>query len=854
MSYNFQRQSSRRIARSIILSFVGITVATMISATVAFIAFERVSISFKSVADQNVPAVKDALILTALSERLSRQLELLSSAKQPDILQKHEQAITQTFTSAQTALNRLDQELTTVQEMASLLATVNERIQKTVEISHSRLKLAQQSTDIHAIIEKKGNDLQNRLTPLIVAQNAKILTIARDSISDSSGTVRTLIDDTILDFQILLGARADIITSINAIAIAEPGEIKTVTKKSGKVLRRVERKFKRLSDKDLTAQGQQIIQKMRTELANFAKRPNAGLSRNFIREAQKLAAIFAPLQKALQGKVKDLTIRLVSMTSKIAEASENSLVSNVSLATKDLEQLLTIGESIRLLMQSAQEITQVTDKSRVSDLEKVEKTIFLQIAQTATAMSEQYDMSGGLDAIITDISKLESLFLKSGDSLLAMRRQALDLDKEASDLVTNNLLVNDQLKDYLAQQVSTATHALDQEDKNLKVLLDQATNLLLIIAGSCILMSALIAVFYINRRVIRRLSHFTDAMTRIAQGDLQAPIPEGGKDEITIMSNALRYFRDRTAEVDAAKQQAEEIRLEAEEERKQSTLHLSQSFEQSVMGALAGVTQSFQEITKSAEKMRSFAETTTRQSDSVASESETTADSVEAVAAATQELVASIEEIKQQVNQSSQITHHAVTKTTETTKTIESLSVSSNNISEIVAHISNIADQTNLLALNATIEAARAGEAGRGFVVVASEVKTLAHETATMTDDIRQQVDSIQNATVLTVRSISEIGEAIERVNGAIQAIVGAVEQQGATTQEIAENISRASTSSAQLSRDIKEVADVAAASGQAAESANLEIEQGQKQVIGLENQVAGFLNDIRPDIGDTSK
>ena len=123
---------------------------------------------------------------------------------------------------------------------------------------------------------------------------------------------------------------------------------------------------------------------------------------------------------------------------------------------------------------------------------------------------------------------------------------------------------------------------------------------------------------------------------------------------------------------------------------------------------------------------------------------------------------------------------------------VEALTDASQRINAILSTIEAIASQTNLLALNATIEAARAGDAGKGFAVVANEVKELAKETAKATEDIGRKIEAIQGDTSGAVSAISEISEVIGRINDIQTTIASAVEEQTATTNEIARSVTEA--------------------------------------------------------------
>jgi len=190
----------------------------------------------------------------------------------------------------------------------------------------------------------------------------------------------------------------------------------------------------------------------------------------------------------------------------------------------------------------------------------------------------------------------------------------------------------------------------------------------------------------------------------------------------------------------------------------------------------------------------------------VAGASEDASSNVHSVATATEQLTASVAEISRQVHQSSRIAADAVHQAQHTDARINALSTAASRIGDVVKLITAIAEQTNLLALNATIEAARAGESGRGFAIVAQEVKALAAQTAKATEEIGNQIGQIQTATQDSVGAIKEIGSTIGRISEIAMAVAAAVEQQGATTKEILRNVHQAAQGTAQVATNIGDV------------------------------------------------
>jgi methyl-accepting chemotaxis protein len=182
---------------------------------------------------------------------------------------------------------------------------------------------------------------------------------------------------------------------------------------------------------------------------------------------------------------------------------------------------------------------------------------------------------------------------------------------------------------------------------------------------------------------------------------------------------------------------------------------------------------------------------------------------MQAVAAGAEELAASVGEISRQAADALAISQQAVKQANETSAIVSGLAAAAQKIGDVVKLINSIAEQTNLLALNATIEAARAGEAGRGFAVVASEVKSLASQTAKATEEISGQVAEVQNTTGSAVSVIEAITQTISRVNEISAAIAASVEEQASVTQSISSNMQVAAKGVADITANMGEIAGV---------------------------------------------
>ncbi|TXN23495.1 HAMP domain-containing methyl-accepting chemotaxis protein [Methylobacterium sp. WL19] len=441
-----------------------------------------------------------------------------------------------------------------------------------------------------------------------------------------------------------------------------------------------------------------------------------------------------------------------------------------------------------------------------------------------------------IDRLIADSFKVRAL-VEKGETAKALDLMHEAVDPNFKEIYTACGALSNDVASYM-----------DAGAASLASLTESTRSAALVASGLGIVLSLVCAGLISIFGITRPMGNLVAVLQRMAGGATDIRISEAARgDEIGAIGRAVDGIRTMVAARAAEQTEITRIADEAAAtERRRGMIELADGFELAVGGIVGMVSSSATELQATASTMTATAHETASQSTTVAAAAEQTATNVGTVAAAAEELGSSVQEISRQVAGSATLALTAVGEADQTARLVNELSLAASRIGDVVSLISTIAGQTNLLALNATIEAARAGEAGRGFTVVATEVKELASQTARATEEISSQITRIQGATGDAVHAIGGISTSIREINAVAATIAAAVEEQGAATQEIVRTVAQAAVGTNEVTSNISGVAGAAEETGAAASQVLSSASELSRQSEHLRAEVGRFLANVR--------
>jgi methyl-accepting chemotaxis protein len=342
--------------------------------------------------------------------------------------------------------------------------------------------------------------------------------------------------------------------------------------------------------------------------------------------------------------------------------------------------------------------------------------------------------------------------------------------------------------------------------------------------------------------------YIANLMASLAQGKPTHQIVETGDRVVSLVNTPTSdggwvvTHEDITAQHKAEK---ERDSMNAQEARRKATDAAIASFRERVEAVLATVGDSAAAMKATATALSASSEKTSHRTEGAVSASNEASVNVTTAATAAEELMRSIAEISRQLGHTSEVVGLAAGEAKTTNDQVAGLAKAAQKIGDVVKLIQAIAEQTNLLALNATIEAARAGEAGKGFAVVASEVKSLAVQTAKATKEIDGQISAVQAMTAGAVEAIGRIAARMQEINAHASSVAASVGQQNAATGEITHNVASAAKETREVAAVLGEVAGAIAETSTSAQMLLAAADAVQQAAINLRGEVDKFLRQV---------
>ncbi len=338
----------------------------------------------------------------------------------------------------------------------------------------------------------------------------------------------------------------------------------------------------------------------------------------------------------------------------------------------------------------------------------------------------------------------------------------------------------------------------------------ETVRILIIVAVVSTLLGIAVSTLLARMTVTRPLRRVVSALNQLADNDLTATVSVRGNDEIADLARAFTNFKDKLILMRKLEVERKDVERENIRQRRETLSHMAGEVKEKTEEGIATIAESADEVRAQSDGMRTALERANERIGGLLAQAQETHQRSEEAGNLSEGLLTAISEVAEKTEKTNELTTEAVTLSSSSHDTIGELASAAENIGQFVSVISDIAEKTNLLALNATIEAARAGDAGRGFAVVAAEVKELAEQTNRSTEQISEQVVTIQGKTGAAVSSIDKIIESIGRLSEMAASVASATEEQRVTTENFGQIVNDSGQAVGGITEGMSEISRIA--------------------------------------------